>query len=675
MPKLREQATISSPYLATHVDNPVEWYSWGPDALEAAVADDKPLFISIGYAACHWCHVMAHESFENAEIARLLNEHFIAIKVDREERPDLDQLYMTATQAFSGHGGWPMSVFATPDGRPFFAGTYFPPHDRGGQPGFDRVLVSLAEAWRDQRAVVEEQATSLSAAVEKEATFFDALDVAHDAATISFDEVLSSLIDALAERFDASDGGFGGAPKFPRPSYVEACLVDAVRSGSQRSLAMATTTLDAMAAGGIYDHLAGGFARYSVDAKWLVPHFEKMLSDQALLVPAYLHAFQLTGNDAYAQVVTETIKWVLADLALEGGGLASSIDADADGREGSHAVFSPAQLAAILDGHDDALSPEEACAFYNVTQAGTFEEGTSILARNLGATLLRSPREERTRQLLVEARSARVQPLVDDKVLLEWNAMMASAILEAAVVLGRPDWTRSAASLVEFLDEEFDDGAGRLARSARNGSTYHLAGLSDYAWLIIAMTRLFEATGDGTWLERATLRAQQMRTLFGDPTNAGFFTTGSDSDALLVRTKDLFDGALPSATATTTTALVRLGHLTEHVAYLDDAGKLIRQARTVLGQHPIAVPDLVMALGWMDCGIELVAPGAAPGAPDLLWDRYLPFALRCAGTDERCALLSERAVDLVYVCRNGVCDLPTSDLGQVVEQAESAVRT
>ena len=675
-------ANETSPYLLQHATNPVAWQPWDAEALALAAAEDKPLLISIGYAACHWCHVMAHESFEDPHVAELVNRSFIPIKIDREERPDLDALYMSATQAATGHGGWPMTVFATPDGRPFFAGTYFPPTDRGGQPGFPRVLLALEDAWATQRASVENQADELAQAVAKEARFVDALSPEAPLGDLDLDAVLDALAHELAQRFDEHDGGFGGAPKFPRPSYIEALLVHHRRTGSLDSLTMATSTLDAMAAGGIYDHLAGGFARYSVDARWRVPHFEKMLTDQALLARAYLHAAVATGRADYLQVVTETLDWMLSDLATESGGLASSIDADADGAEGSHAVFTPAEVTAALDGVAGVLSADDAMAFYSVTPEGTFEHGASVLARPRGDALLRSPEEEATRRALLAARGHRPQPTVDDKVLVEWNAMAASVLAEAALVLGNERWGQAAARIIDELDVKFRSEEGRLMRAGRAGSIAHLAMLGDHAWLIEAMTRLFELDGDDRWLDRATDTAAAMLDLFFDgplPTSTapeqggGFFTTGEDADSLLVRAKDLFDGALPSATSVAATALVRLGTLRGDHDLIAVADRTISRASKIIADHPSAVPDLVLAFGWLRAGVEVAVPGEPGPLLDAVRGVFAPFTLVVHGQGPGCALLADRVVGLAYVCRHGVCELPVADPGSVVAQLDHAL--
>ena len=668
-------AGSTSPYLLQHADQPVAWQPFDDEALELARTLDRPLLISIGYAACHWCHVMAHETFDDVELAAVMNRSFIPIKIDREERPDLDSLYMTATQAATGHGGWPMTIMATPDGRPFFAGTYFPPHDAGGQPGFDRVLLAIEAAWRSERPMVESQADELAEAVATEARFVDSIAPLGDDDPLDFDVVLSSLTEELARRFDPTFGGFGPAPKFPRPSYAEACLIAARRRGDQRALEMATRTLDAMAAGGIYDHLDGGFARYSVDGRWLVPHFEKMLSDQALLASAYLHGFELTGNPGWRQTAIETLEWTLRGLGLEGGGLAASIDADAAGVEGSHAVFTPAEVAQALEGVDGVLSPAEACSFYGITPKGTFEHGRSIVARELGGTLLRSPAEEATRAALLAARQRRPQPSVDDKVLCEWNAMTAAVLSEAALVLSRPDFGERAIEIVDHLDTQLRSSTGRLLRSQRAGISSNLALLGDHAWLVIAMTRLFELDGQSRWLERASSVTWDMIDLFLDGSleePKGFFTTGADAPALLTRAKDVFDGALPSQTAVAMTALARMSALTGDERLRALAAASLSQVGSLLRSHAVATPDLLLALGWLEEVVEVAIPGGEPDLVRVAVTSATPFRLLATGTSN-CALLDGRAPGAAYVCHHRTCSVPLMDPSSVVEAIDAVV--
>ncbi|MGA2520191.1 MAG: thioredoxin domain-containing protein, partial [Acidimicrobiales bacterium] len=474
-------AEETSPYLRQHAANPVDWYPWGDEAFARARAEDRPVLLSIGYSACHWCHVMAHESFEDAHIAEVLNAGFVSVKVDREERPDVDAVYMEAVLALSGHGGWPMTVFLTPDGRPFFAGTYFPPHDGRGLPSFRRVLGAVSDAWHERRDEVERQADALVEAVQRRVQLSTDRAVDPGAGALVRSPTAAQLLDRavseLAARFDAARGGFGAAPKFPQPQLIELCLRHHRLRGDPESLAMATATLDAMAAGGIYDHLGGGFARYATDAAWTVPHFEKMLYDQAGLVRAYVHAWQVTGAAHDAQVVEETIGYVLSTLASPHGGLYSAEDADSEGEEGRFYLWTPAELTEVL-GPAGALVAAE---WYGVTPAGNFE-GRSILRRPLGAPLERPPEVQEARRLLFDARAGRVRPGLDDKVLTEWNAMFGAALAEAAAATGRADWAAAAEAVAEFLLAELRRPAdGRWLRSWQDGRARHLAYCGDYA--------------------------------------------------------------------------------------------------------------------------------------------------------------------------------------------------
>ena len=503
-------ADETSPYLRQHAENPVEWYPWGEEALGLAHAQDKPIFLSIGYASCHWCHVMAHESFEDQATAADLSKWFVSVKVDREERPDLDTVYMAATQALTGSGGWPMSVFCTPDGRPFYAGTYFPPVERHGMPPFRRVVQALGEAWLSERDKVLEQADALVDAVRQELSLTETMTARVHASTEQQDDaptrtdaigdatttfgsnlgmvdpaaLLGRVVHDLSRGFDPGWGGFGPAPKFPRPTLIELCLRHAHTADSEHSRQMATRTLDAMAAGGIYDHLRGGFCRYSTDAHWLVPHFEKMLTDQALLARAYLHAWQETGSANYLGVVTETLDFVLRDLSTPEGALYSSFDADAGGIEGGHATFTLGELRSLLP----AELVSSAAEWYGITEAGNWE-GRSIPVRPVGGPLVRPPEVEQARLLLAAARATRVQPARDEKVLTEWNAMTSATLAEVASATGNTHYGVRAVQIAEFLwDSLYRDG--RLMRSWQGGRARHLAVVADYAWLVEACVRL-----------------------------------------------------------------------------------------------------------------------------------------------------------------------------------------
>jgi hypothetical protein len=661
-------ASETSPYLRQHADNPVEWYPWGAEALDRAKADDKPLFVSVGYASCHWCHVMAHESFENEEIAGLLARSFVSIKIDREERPDLDAIYMAAVLAQNGSGGWPMSVFCTPDGRPFFAGTYFPRTDRAGYPGFGRVVTALADAWMTERDAVERQADALVGAVEQQVTLADQLAPASTEYSPAFGDLLARVVAQLSETFDPEWGGFGGAPKFPRPTLIELCLRHHARTGDERSLAMATVTLDAMAAGGMYDHLAGGFARYSTDREWLVPHFEKMLTDQALLACAYLHGWQLTGRDDYRQVFTETIEAMLADLRTPSGGLCSSIDADAGGVEGGHATFTRAEVQEVLGAAGLGAMVEEACAFFGVEEPGNWES-TNVLRRPPGAPHAPPPELEPARTALLAARRTRPQPGVDDKVLTEWNAMAVSTLAQAAAATGSVAWADAAQSIAELLFARLRRPDGRWLRSLQGDDARHLALAADYAWVVDAATRLGELTGKAAWTRRAIEAAHALVDLFGPDGHDGvLFTTGRDADPLIVRPKDLLDGALPSANAVAVHALLRLGALVGDDALIDAATQIVRAVSGLIEANPVAFADLVAAVSLLDDTVEIVVTGERPDLLEVVRSRWLPGAVLAWGEPTGSPLWRDRSEGAAYVCRHYACLVPARDTGTLETQ-------
>ncbi len=687
-------ADETSPYLRQHADNPVAWYPWGDEAMRRAQEEDKPIFLSIGYASCHWCHVMAHESFEDPATAADLGRWFISVKVDREERPDIDAVYMAATQALTGSGGWPMSVFCTPDGRPFYAGTYFPPEERHGMPAFRRVVEALGEAWRTERAQVLAQADALVGAVERELRLAEALSAeetppeerdpdgsgslggtllrgGRPARDVDASATIAALVHGLRGGFDPEWGGFGPAPKFPRPTLVELCLRQARVQGPDADQArlMANRTLDAMAAGGMYDHIVGGFCRYSTDARWLVPHFEKMLTDQALLARAYLHAWQDGGRSDYMDVVTETLDWVLRDLSTPEGALYSSFDADAGGVEGSHATFTPGELKEILPPG----LVEPTAQWYGITDAGNWE-GRSIPVRPVGAPLTRPPDIEAARALLAEARARRVQPARDEKVLTEWNAMAVATLAEVAAATGHAEYGRRAEEIGAFLWEAmYVDG--RLMRSWQGGRARHLAVAADHAWLAEACLRLSEWSGRSLWRERAVIVVRQLLALFWDDEFGGFFTTGVDAEALVVRPKEFLDGALPATNSIALTALLRVNALVDDPALDDAASRTLALARPFLTRHPAAVADLVAALPMWDGRYEIVVTG---DRPDLLAEvrrRWLPAAVTAWGQPDDGPLFAGRPPEpgRAYVCQGRSCRMPAEDATTLAAQLEALV--
>jgi uncharacterized protein len=682
MPLIREMPLDElSPYLRQHTNNPVDWYTWGEEAFDRARTEDRPIFLSIGYSACHWCHVMAHESFEDPVSADALNASFVSIKVDREERPDIDAVYMEAVQAITGSGGWPMSVFLTPDRRPFYGGTYFPPDDRQGMPSFRSLLAALSDAWSNRREEVEEQAVQLSEAIGSSSMIRKP-----PAATSPFSpqasrpDLLSLAVDQLAERFDHEWGGFGGAPKFPQPGQVDLALCHALeREGNERAagaLEMAVRTLDAMAAGGIHDHLGGGFARYSTDRFWLVPHFEKMLYDQAGLLRTYLHGWQVTANEQYLDVVRGIAGYVQRDLTSPEGGVYSAEDADSEGVEGRFYVWTPEEIAAALeDGlakREHAGMATELAAFdvagavmewFGVTTGGNFE-GSSILTRPIGAPLRGNPAVEVGRALLFEARSTRTRPGLDAKVLTEWNAMYASALAEAAAATGTSEWRDAAVAIGEFLCANLLREDGRWRRSWQPGAgARHLAVAADYAWLVECFTRLGELTGASIWTQRAVDTGDALLDLFHDDAEGGFFTTGDDAESLIVRTKDLFDGATPSANSVAATALARLGALTGDDRYSSAARQVVDLIDEVLVRHPTAFAQTALTASHLLKGwTEVVVTGSRPDLVDVVRRQWLPGSVLAWGEPTDSPLWRDREPGLAYVCRNYACRLPTGDV-------------
>ena len=663
-------AEESSPYLQQHKDNPVDWYPWGDEAFDRARAEDKPVLLSIGYAACHWCHVMAHESFEDPGTAAVMNELFVNVKVDREERPDVDAVYMEAVQAMTGHGGWPMTMFLTPDGRPFYGGTYFPNKPRQGMQAFEQILRAVAEAWRERRTEVGQQADRLTATLGRMSELPPPPDGAGlpDGAAL-----LTRARDSLARRFDPHWGGFGPAPKFPQPDTLELLLrAHSRHPDDAEALAMVVTTLDAMASGGMYDHLGGGFARYSVDGQWLVPHFEKMLYDQALLVRAYLHAWQVTGEERFLQVLTETIEYVRRDLRHPEGGFFSSEDADSEGHEGTFYVWRVEELRVLLG--DDV---EAAIEWWGVSRPGNFE-GKNILHRPVRGDLLRPEAIERARRTLFEAREQRVRPGLDDKVVTEWNALFLSGLAEAAAATGREDWMADAKTNAEFLLHKLrrpEDG--RWLRAWQGGKPgRHLALAADYAALVDAFVRLAEATGAARWVSWAQDTADAMLKLFWDDEAGGLFTTGGDAERLITRAKDLVDNAVPSANGTAALALLRLSALTGPDptgadTYRDRAEAILRLLAPVAEQHPSALTRTIAALDLASRPVtEVAVVGDRPDLVRVVHTRYLPNAVLAWGEPYRSPLFESRTAGpsggLAYVCENYVCKAPVDGVEELV---------
>ncbi|HEX2675265.1 MAG TPA: thioredoxin domain-containing protein, partial [Polyangiales bacterium] len=610
-------AKETSPYLLQHAHNPVDWYPWGDEAIARARAEDKPIFLSVGYSACHWCHVMERESFENEAIAQRMNELYVNVKVDREERPDIDDIYMKAVQALTGQGGWPMSVWLTPQLEPFFGGTYFPPVRAYGRPSFPDVLEHLANAWRTQRDDVVKQAALLTSAIHEEASF--------DARAALDASVLDASLARIAERIDPVWGGLGGAPKFPHAGDLRMLLRHHARTGDARALALATLTLDRMADGGVYDQLAGGFHRYSVDREWRVPHFEKMLYDNAQLVPAYLEALLLVSDDArcqrYARVARECCDWAITQMQTPEGGFASTQDADSEGEEGRYFVWTPAQLREVLG---EPLAARVA-AWFDVTEQGNFEHGKSVLwmpvprervAEALGVPLseLRSD-VEAARVKLLEARSRRVPPGTDDKVLASWNGLMISALALAHQVLDEPRFREAAERAAGFVLGTLAREDGGLHATARAGRAHLEAGLDDYAFVAQGLCDLYESTFEPRYLRMALSFTERIEQRFADRERGGYFTTSEGVPGLIARLKSVHDGALPAGAAVHALTLRRLAAWTGRDDLRAAADAALDGLGALVAKHPHVFSHQLMALDFqVQQPIEVVIAGARGAA-------------------------------------------------------------
>lgn len=642
----------TSPYLRQHADNPVHWREWTPQALADAAARDVPVLLSVGYAACHWCHVMAHESFEDDDVAAAMNAGFVCIKVDREERPDIDAVYMNATVALTGQGGWPMTCFLTPDGRPFFCGTYYP------KDAFLQLLSAVSATWRERRGEVEEASDHIAGELRNMAAGLPSGGPA--VAPDLCDHAVASLL----KDEDTVRGGFGGAPKFPPSALLEALLRNYERAGSPAALQAVSRTGNAMARGGIYDQLGGGFARYSVDNAWVVPHFEKMLYDNALLLRAYAHWARRTGDPLARRVTEATAQFLLDDLA-DGSMFTSSLDADADGREGSTYVWTPGQLNDVLGADDGRWAAE----VFAVTPAGTFEHGTSVL--QLPADPADPQRFERVRVALLNARRARVQPARDDKVVTSWNGLAITALAEAAVALDEPGWAQAARRCAQAV-LELHVVDGRLRRASLGGVVGDsLAILEDYAMLSTGLLALYQLTAEAVWLTRATGLLDTAAARFADPEHPGrWFDTADDAEQLMLRPGDPLDGATPSGASSITEALLTAAHLVD----AQRAERYLRAAADSLGAHSVLLDRAPRSAGhWLAVaeaavrGPLQIAVACDPSRSPLLVDarRLAPGgAIVVGGEVDSSALLAGRdrvaGADAAYVCRGRVCDLPVT---------------
>ena len=674
----------TSPYLLQHAHNPVEWYPWGEEALQRAHAEDKPILLSIGYSACHWCHVMERESFENQDIAGIMNEHFISVKVDREERPDLDSLYMSAVQALTGGGGWPMTVFLTPDGKPFYGGTYLPPVDSSGMPGFPRVLLGVAEAYRNQRGDVVRATQQLVSQLQHAAQVPRSLDPLTP-------DILHQAYQTLGQNYDYQNSGFGSAPKFPQPMTYEFMLHYYHLTKSPRALEMVEMTTERMAMGGIYDQIGGGFHRYSTDSYWLVPHFEKMLYDNALLSRLYLHVYQATSSSLYRRIAEETLDYVLREMTDPSGGFYSTQDADSEGEEGKFFVWTAEEIEAVLGREEGSL----VAGYFGVTEAGNFE-GSNILHVPQGAESFAAEADmrleeleaaiRRGRALLREARERRVHPSRDEKILSAWNGLMLRSFAEAASILHREDYRQAAVASASFLLEELRKD-GRLLRTYKDGRARLKGYLEDYAFVADGLLALYEATFDYHWLEEARSLADNMIDLFWDEEERAFYDTGKDHEVLVVRPRDFFDNATPCGNSVAVDMLLHLSVLTGESDYARRGASALRSMQQYLAQAPLGMGHWLCALDfYLSTPKEIAIVGAQTDPAtqtllDIVHGRYLPNKV-VAGSDptlpgqgsQATPLLQGRGMSngrpTVYVCQNYVCQLPVTEQEALASQLD-----
>ncbi len=673
----------TSPYLLQHAYNPVEWYPWGPEALQAAKEQNRPILLSIGYSACHWCHVMERESFENEAIAALMNRWFICIKVDREERPDLDEIYMAATVTMNhGQGGWPMTVFLTPAQEPFFAGTYFPPEDRWGRPGFGSVLKKIADYWDTRPSDVQDQAKELTAQLQGSRQLPSPISVSAS--------VLEEAVAQFKDEFDETHGGFGTAPKFPPATGLSCLLRSYRRTGDPHTLRMVTKTLDMMAAGGIYDHIGGGFARYSTDARWLVPHFEKMLYDNALLARVYVEAYQVTKNRLYRQVATEILDYVCREMTGPEGGFYSSTDADSEGIEGKFFVWTPADVKHVLKHDEDA---RRFCALYDITESGNWER-TNIpnrlrpledVARELNLTtdeLVETA--SRAKHQLYDARRHRIPPGLDDKVVTAWNGMMLSAMAEAARVFGDTAYLESAQRTADFLLRRHAKPDGRLLRTSRGDRAHLDAYLEDYAYLTEGLVDLYEAGADESYLHAAAQLAEYVISDFMDQEQGGFFTTATHHESLILRHREGVDGATPSANAVAASALARLSFHFDREEWRRAAVAAVRAYGRQITRYPRAFAKSLAVVDFLTEGpVELALVGDEVRENlrplrEAVADCYLPNRIVATGTSvhpSSLPLLRDRPAvsgkPTLYICRNYTCRQPITDAHSVADALRS----
>ncbi|KPV43698.1 thioredoxin domain-containing protein [Alicyclobacillus ferrooxydans] len=681
-----------SPYLLQHAANPVDWYPWGEEAFQKAEHENKPVFLSIGYSTCHWCHVMAHESFEDDEVAGMLNQHFVSIKVDREERPDVDSIYMSVCQALTGQGGWPLTVVMTPDKRPFFAGTYFPKTKKYGRIGLMELLERLNYEWQHNREKVESTGSQIVEAVAAQYR-------AKDGQGTFSKAFLTAAFESFLQQFDAEYGGFGDAPKFPTPHNLSFLLRYHRFTGNPEALEMVTRTIDTMREGGIWDHVGYGFARYSVDRRWLIPHFEKMLYDNALLGILYLEAYQVTGKQAYADTAEQIFTYVEREMADKAGGFYSALDADSEGEEGKFYAWDADEVRAVLSKTLDEATVALFCEYYNITDYGNFEgrnilhtihrddndfcEDKGVTADELRRTL------EKCRQLLFEVRERRVHPHKDDKILTGWNGLMIAALAKAGQVLGETKYVDRAVKAAEFILTEMRRQDGRLLARYRDGDAAILGYLDDYAFLSWGLIELYEAGFDERYLQEAVKLSSQMLELFRDPADGGLFLSGYDSEEVIARPKEVYDGALPSGNSVAAHNLFRLARLTNHAEFESAAEDCLSAFANQVKRYPSGFTHYLMALMYAvlpSREVVLVGQSANDNLNQmrrLVQSRFLPNTVwlvqhvderseKGRGDDELLAFLDDYQMvnhqAAAYVCEQFACQAPTTDIGILTEQ-------
>ncbi len=670
-------ADETSPYLLQHAHNPVDWYPWSKEAFEIAKKLDKPVFLSIGYSTCHWCHVMERESFTNERISKIMNEHFVSIKVDREQRPDVDNVYMTAVQMMTGSGGWPLSVFLTPEGKPFYGGTYFPPKGMYGRPGFDTLLLAIADAWKNKRSELLESAEKVSSILRQasEVTGKEALSI----------DILNKSYLYLKQIFDSTYRGFGSAPKFPQPTNLSMLLSYWHRTGDKAALAMVENTLEAMANGGIYDHLGGGFHRYSTDSRWLVPHFEKMLYDQALLSKVYVQAYQISGKEDYAEVAREIFDYVLRDMTDSKGGFYSAEDADSEGKEGLFYVWEPKEIDKVLGAKNARIFNE----YYGITSEGNFEDNKSILniKKSVGELAKQFKQDTKAietvlaqgRSKLLGHRSKRIRPHLDDKVIAGWNGLMISALAYGGAALDEKKYIDAAARAADFTLTTLQLD-GRLMRYYRDGKVVNLAYLDDYAFVIMGLLDLYEATFDARRLAEAKELAEQMIELFGDKSRGCFYLTGNDAERLIVRSKPDYDGAIPTGNSVAALVLYKIGRLTMDSNFTEKAERVLKAFSGQIQQSPTSLSAMLIALNFSIGPAREIVIAADASRPDtkemlkLIHRRFLPNTVVLLHQTGKAGEAIEKIAPFVkfqvainnkataYVCENYVCKQPVTEI-------------